>query len=48
MEIINFLKAYNQISKGMEIDLGDRANCVNLIPLYEKNYEEKKNDGERE
>ena len=41
----SFLKAYNQISKGMEIDLGDRANCVNLIPLYEKNYEEKKNDG---
>ena len=41
----SFLKAYDQISKGMEIDLGDRANCVNLIPLYEKNYEEKKNDG---
>ena len=29
----------------MQIDLGDRANCVNLIPLYEKSYEEKKNDG---
>ena len=29
----------------MEIDLGDRANCINLIPLYEKNYEEMKNDG---
>ena len=41
----SFLKAYDQISKGMQIDLGDRANCVNLIPLYEKNYEEKKNDG---
>ena len=41
----SFLKAYDQITKGMEIDLGDRANCVNLIPLYEKNYEEKKNDG---
>ena len=41
----SFLKAYDQISKGMEIDLGDRANCVNLIPLYEKNYEEKKDDG---
>lgn len=40
----SFLKAYNQISKGMEIDLGDRANCVNLIPLYEKNYEENKNN----
>ena len=41
----SFLKAYDQISKGMEIDLGDRANCANLIPLYEKNYEEKKDDG---
>ena len=41
----SFLKAYDQISKGMQIDLGDRANCVNLIPLYEKSYEEKKNDG---
>jgi len=41
----SFLKAYDQIAKGMEIDLGDRANCVNLIPLYEKSYEEKKNDG---
>jgi len=40
----SFLKAYDQISKGMEIDLGDRANCANLIPLYEKNYEEKKDD----
>ena len=41
----SFLKAYDQISKGMQTDLGDRANCVNLIPLYEKSYEEKKNDG---
>ena len=41
----SFLKGYDQITKGMEIDLGDRANCVNFIPLYEKNYEEKKNDG---
>ena len=41
----SYLKAYDQISKGMQIDLGDRANCVNLIPLYEKSYEEKKNDG---
>ncbi len=41
----SFLKAYDQISKGMEKKVGDRANCDNLIPLYEKNYEEKKNDG---
>ncbi len=39
-----FLKAYDQISSGMDKDLGDRANCENLIPLYNKNYEENKND----
>ncbi len=41
----SFLKAYDQISKGMEKDLGDRGNCDNLIPLYENNFEENKNDG---
>lgn len=41
----SFLKAYDQISGGMDRDLGDRANCENLIPLYEKNYEQNKNDG---
>ena len=35
----SFLKAYDQISKGMEKDLGDRGNCENLIPLYENNFE---------
>ena len=29
----------------MDKDLGDRANCENLIPLYNRNYEENKNDG---
>lgn len=40
-----YLRAYDQISSGMDKDLGDRANCENLIPLYNKNYEQNKNDG---
>ena len=41
----SYLKNYDIITRGMDKDLGDRANCTNLIPLYEKNYEENKNDG---
>ena len=41
----SFLKAYTQISKGMDIDLGERGNCENLIKMYEKNYEANKNEG---
>lgn len=41
----SFLKAYDQISKGMEKDLGDRGNCDNLIPLYEDNFQSNQNDG---
>ena len=41
----SFLKAYDQISKGMEKDLGDRGNCENLIPLYENNFEANQADG---
>ncbi len=41
----SFLKAYDQISKGMEKKVGDRANCDNLIILYDKSYEENKNNG---
>lgn len=41
----SYLKAYDQIASGMDKDLGDRANCANLIPLYTKNYESNKNDG---
>jgi tetratricopeptide (TPR) repeat protein len=40
-----YLKAYDQIASGMDKDLGDRANCENLIPLYNRNYDENKNDG---
>tara|TARA_B100000989_G_scaffold135963_1_gene101042 strand:- start:265 stop:1641 length:1377 start_codon:yes stop_codon:yes gene_type:complete len=41
----SFLKAYDQISKGMEKDLGDRGNCENLIPLYENNFDANQRDG---
>ena len=41
----SFLKAYTQISNGMDIDLGERGNCENLIKMYEKNYEANKNEG---
>jgi tetratricopeptide (TPR) repeat protein len=41
----SYLNAYDQISSGMDKDLGDRANCENLIPLYTRNYEQNKNDG---
>ena len=41
----SYLRAYDQISSGMDKDLGDRANCENLIPLYNRNYEQNKNDG---
>ena len=40
----SYLKAYDQISSGMDKDLGDRANCANLIPLYQKNYDANKSD----
>ena len=40
----SYLKNYDLISSGMDKDLGDRANCTNLIPLYNKNYDENKND----
>ena len=38
----SYLKAYDQISSGIDKKLGDRANCENLIPLYAKDFEENK------
>jgi tetratricopeptide (TPR) repeat protein len=38
----SYLKAYDQISSGIDKKLGDRANCENLIPLYQKDFEENK------
>ena len=40
----SYLKGYDQVLKGMDISLGIRANCENLVLLYEKNYDENKND----
>jgi len=38
----SYLAAYDQISGGIDKDLGDRANCDKLVPLFEKNFEENK------
>ncbi len=40
----SFLRAYDQIASGMDRDLGDRANCENLIPLYTKDFEANKDN----
>ncbi|WP_430466779.1 hypothetical protein [Winogradskyella ouciana] len=40
------IKAFEeQVIPSMDKKLGDRATCDVLVPLYEKNYEENKNDG---
>ena len=41
----SYLRGYSQISKGMDADLGTRANCTNLVPLYNKDFEENKHNG---
>lgn len=38
------LRAYNQVKGSINGKLGQRADCDNLIPLYEKDFEEKKED----
>lgn len=40
----SYLTAYDQISGSMDSKLGGRANCENLIPLYEKDFEANKTD----
>lgn len=40
----SYLKNYDLISGSIDTKLGDRANCENLIPLYQKDFEEYKND----
>ena len=42
----SYLKAYDQVSSAVDKKLGDRANCENLIPLYEKGFEENKNNAQ--
>ncbi|MGM0933498.1 MAG: hypothetical protein ACQEWD_08650 [Bacteroidota bacterium] len=38
------LKAYNQVKNAINGKLGQRADCDNLIPLYTKDFDEKKTD----
>lgn len=40
------IEVLDKISGSVDQELGDRANCENLIPLYEKDYESKKNDAQ--
>lgn len=41
----SYLAAYNKIAGSVDSKLGERANCENLIPLYNRDFEEYKNDG---
>lgn len=38
----SFLSAYGTISGGVDKELGDRADCDKLVPLFEKNFEANK------
>lgn len=40
----NNLDVYNTVEKSVDGKLGQLADCDNLIPFYEKDYESKKND----
>ena len=40
----SYSETYGKISESIDGKLGALANCENLIPLYEKNYEAKKTD----
>lgn len=40
----SYLTAYDKIAESVDSKLGIRANCENLIPLYQKDFEEYKND----
>ncbi|NIK91420.1 tetratricopeptide repeat protein [Mangrovimonas sp. CR14] len=42
----SYLKAYDQVAAGVDQKLGERANCETLIPLYEKSFEENKNNAD--
>ena len=41
----SYLRAYDKIAGSIDTKLGSRANCENLIPLYQRDFEEFKNDG---
>ncbi len=38
------LKAFNKVAGGIEAKLGALADCENLVPLYQNNFENKKTD----
>lgn len=38
------IEALDKVNNGIDTDLGDRANCQNLIPLYQKDYEANKDN----
>ncbi|WP_047550876.1 tetratricopeptide repeat protein [Psychroserpens sp. Hel_I_66] len=40
------LEANDKISGSLDAYIGDLANCENLIPLYKKDFENNRNDGE--
>ncbi len=40
----SYLTAYDKIAESVDSKLGKRANCENLIPLYQKDFEEYKSD----
>ncbi|MFD1163671.1 tetratricopeptide repeat protein [Hwangdonia seohaensis] len=40
----SYLRAYDKISESVDSKLGKRANCENLIPLYQRDFETFKND----
>ncbi len=40
----NYLKNYDLISGSIDGKLGPRANCENLLPIYERDFEENKNN----
>ncbi|NND12036.1 MAG: hypothetical protein HKN96_12605 [Flavobacteriaceae bacterium] len=42
----SFLNAYDKISGSIDSKLGILANCENLIPLYNKDFDEMKNDAQ--
>ncbi len=42
----SYLENYNTISGSMDTKMGQLANCENLIPLYQKDFEQNKNNAE--
>lgn len=42
----SYLENYNTISGSMDTKLGQLANCENLIPLYQKDFEQNKTNAE--